>query len=366
VTAKLVWENMKHRPVRSLLSFLLIGVPVTLILTLVGLTHGMIADFQERQRGSGADIVVRGTNASAALSFGGATLPEGFVSFLQKQAHVKAAAGVVGHNIQLPLSMTGIDLPQFTAMSGDFTYLEGGPFHEPFDTIVDRYYAAERHVHAGDTITLINHPWRISGVVEGGKLSHIFVPIKTLQDLDSSTGKLSQVFLKLDNPANTSAVIEDLKKKLGPEYPIYSMEELTSMVSVNNIAGLREFTWVVVGIGVIIGFAVVCLSMYMAVLQRTREIGILKSLGGSNAFILQIILMEAMLMGVGGTALGIIMSFGANWLIRTLVPASIQMQIVVEWWPIALAITLASAGLGALYPGWSAARHDPIEALAYE
>ena len=134
----------------------------------------------------------------------------------------------------------------------------------------------------------------------------------------------------------------------------------------NNIGGLREFIWVIIAIGVIIGFAVVCLSMYMAVLQRTREIGILKSLGASREFILRVILVEALLLGVGGTVLGIVMSYGAWWLIHTFVPASIPMVIVYSWWPKAGLITLIGAAFGALYPGVSAARHDPIEALAYE
>jgi putative ABC transport system permease protein len=138
------------------------------------------------------------------------------------------------------------------------------------------------------------------------------------------------------------------------------------MYNVSNIAGLREFIVVIMSIGVIIGFAVVCLSMYMAVLQRTREIGILKSLGATQWFIMRVIVAEALILGVGGSILGIIFSFGAYWLIRTLVPASIPMVIVPSWWPIAGGITLAGAALGALYPGLSAARHDPIEALAYE
>jgi putative ABC transport system permease protein len=186
-----------------------------------------------------------------------------------------------------------------------------------------------------------------------------------LQELTSNTGKISQVYLKLDDPKNTGAVIDALKAKL-EDYPICSMDEFTSLFSVNNIAGLREFIGVIMSIGVIIGFAVVCLSMYMAVLQRTREIGILKSLGASQWFILRVIVAEALILGLFGSLLGIVFSFGAYWLIRTLVPASIPMVIVPSWWPIAAGITLVGAALGALYPGLSAARHDPIEALAYE
>jgi putative ABC transport system permease protein len=351
---------------RSLLSFLLIGVPVTLILALVGLTHGMQQDSERRARGTGADIMIRGTNAASAVSFSAASLPEKMQDFLGTQPHVRLTMGVVEHPIELPLRVTGVDIDQLNRMSGGIRYLEGGPFGSSKDMVVDKYYAAQRHIHVGDVITVMNTPWRISGVIEGGMLSHILVPIKTLQDLDASTGKLSYVYLKLDNPANTDSVKQYLKQKLGPEYPIWPMEDLESILSINNIQGVREFTFVVVAIGVVIGFAVVCLSMYMAVLQRTREIGILKSMGGSNGFILRIILIEAVILGVGGTILGIIMSFGAYWLIRTLVPASIPMVIVPSWWPIAGTVTLIGALGGALYPGLSAARHDPIEALAYE
>jgi len=364
VTGKLVLENLKHKPMRSLLSILLIGVPVTLILTLVGLSHGMLEDSAHRAQGIGADIFFR-PRGTSLLSLSGAPLPEKFVDYFEHWPHVKIATGVVVQTVQTPLVITGADLPKFNRMSGGFDYLEGGPLRRPDDILVDRYYAAQKHLHAGDSVEMLNHSWHVAGVIEGGKLARLVVQLKVLQDLLGATGGVSQIYLKLDNPANTAAVIQALKEKF-PDYPIYSMEELTSMYSVSSVAGLQEFIYVIMGIGVVIGFAVVCLSMYMAVLQRTREIGILKSLGASNGFILRIILVEAVALGIGGTLLGVGMSYGAWWLIRTLVPASIQMVIVPAWWPIAGAITLAGAALGALYPGLSAARHDPIEALAYE
>ena len=367
MTGKLVLENLKHRPVRSLLSILLIGVPVTLILCLVGLSHGFIEDSQKRARGIGADILMR-PKTSSILSLNGAPIPSQMVGFLAKQPHVAMATGVLSVTVEgVTLGATGINYEEFGRMSGGFTFRSGGAFQQSDDVIFDDYYANQTKAHVGDTITLLNSPWHVCGIMESGKLSHIVLPIATLQKRIENGGNVNQIYLKLDHPANTAATVKYLTNIPGLEgYPIYSMEEFTSLLNVNNIPALAGFIAVVMGIGVVIGFAVVCLSMYMAVLQRTREIGILKSLGASKGFILGIILSEAFFLGLGGTILGILMSYGAAALIHALKPASLPMIIVYEWWLYAGAITVVGALLGALYPGLTAAAHDPIEALAYE
>jgi putative ABC transport system permease protein len=186
----------------------------------------------------------------------------------------------------------------------------------------------------------------------------------TLQDIDA-TNKVAQIYVQADDPANIIPVKDQLQALL-KSYKVYTMAEITAMYNVDQIPAIKPFTVVVAAIGVVIGLTVVWLSMYMVVLQRTREIGILKALGASKAFILGIILIEAALLGAGGTILGVVFSFGAQWLIHTLVPASFQMAIAYAWWPRVAVITLAAAILGAFYPGLSAARQDPIEALAYE
>jgi putative ABC transport system permease protein len=367
VTAKLVIENLKHKPMRSLLSMFLIAVPVTLILCLVGLSQGMLADSARRARGIGADIMVRPPNTSV-LSLSGAPIPEKLVEAIQRQPHVELAIGMVAHLVTSATYVTGIDLPGFNRMSGGFKYVEGGPFRGPDDLIVDEFYAQQHKLHAGDYVTdVLNHRWHVSGVAEGGKLARLAVPMRTLQDLTGDTGRVSQIFVKVDRPANITDTLAELKKLL-PDYNIYTMEEFTSLLTVENVQGgaLSTFIDVMVGIGVVIGFAVVLLSMYMAVLQRTREIGILKALGASRWFILKIILAEAVVMGLGGTVVGIGLSFGARELIQLLYPASLTQAITPLWWPIAGGISLAGVLLGALYPGLSAAAQDPIEALAYE
>ncbi len=369
MTSRLVLANVKHQPMRSLLSALLIGVPVTLILTLVGLSHGMLADAADRTRGIGADVIIR-PKGSTLLSLRG-TIPYKYVPFFANEPHVKAAVGVLQEPTEgIAMTIAGIDLSRYTAALGGFKYATGHPLQSPDDILIDDYYARQKHAGVGSKVKVLNRWWHVSGIIQNGQMAHLVVDLHVLQEMMAATDQdqVNIVFLKLDSPANTDAVIDELKAdpKLGPEWQIYSTEALASAWTVDNMPGLSAFIYVVMGIGVVIGFFVVCLSMYMAVLQRTREIGILKSLGASKSFILRIILVESFLLGVAGTAVGIVLSFGSYYLIGALVPASIQMKIVPIWWPIAGGITMVGALLGALGPGLSAAASDPIEALAYE
>jgi putative ABC transport system permease protein len=370
VIVRLVWENIRFRPVRTLLSVLLIGVPVMLILTLVGVSQGFMDESKQRTRGVGADVMVKPPGSSFTTGSSGA-MPEKLVARLAEVPHVAQATGIVTVLAgKLWDSVTGIDYAAFKRMSGGFTFIEGddaNAFVHPDDMVVDSDYAAEQHpnLHLGSATKLLNRTWRVSAIVESGKLSHVFVPIAVLQELNNSPGRVSQIYLKLDDPKNIPEVIDAVQKLL-PEYGVYSIKEWIDLTSVDRIPAVGIFVNVIIGIGVFTGLIVVSLSMYMAVLHRTREIGILKSLGATKAFVMSLILWEAALMGLGGTIAGIALSFVSRAALKQFVPASLPQAIVPAWWPIVLGIALGSALLGAIYPGMIAVRHDPIEALAYE
>jgi putative ABC transport system permease protein len=363
VILKLVGENVRHRPLRTLLSVLLIAVPVTLILTLVGLSRGYLEDAAKRTRGVGADLIIRPPNSSM-MQFTGNTISPGIIDFIRKQPHIAIATGVVAYPFGGWNEVTGIIPDEFEKLTGGFTYLEGRGLQGLDDILFDTFYAEQTKAKVGQTVQVINHTWHLVGIIEPGKLSHLFVLASRLQELSASHG-YARVYIKLDDKHYLAEVKKNIEEKL-PGYPLYPMEELVSLISIDRIPYLKPFINVIIGVGVLIAFAVVSLSMYMAILQRTREIGILKSLGATRGFILQIIMVEAMFMALGGTILGIALSFGTRWAIMHLVPASLPQAIVPTWWPIAGAIVVGASILGSLYPGTIAVRHDPIEALAYE
>jgi len=245
-------------------------------------------------------------------------------------------------------------------------YVEGGPFQGPNDILVDDYIARQKHVKVGDTMEVLNHNFRVAGVVENGRGARKFLPLASMQDLIGAKDKASVFYVKLDDPANASAVVNEVKGQPGMEkYSVQSTEEYLSMMTPSRLPGFRPFIGVVIGVSVIIGFLVIFQSMYAAVMERTREIGILKAIGASKFYIVSAILRETGLLAVLGILLGIGFSFAASWAIRHRFPL-VQVVVTADWVLRSMLVAVAGAVAGALYPAFKAAGKDPIEALAYE
>ncbi len=114
-------------------------------------------------------------------------------------------------------------------------------------------------------------------------------PSATLQDIIGATGKASIFYVKLDDPNNADAVVREIKSIPGMEqYGVHSIKEYLSLMSSSSIPGLSTFIDVVIGISMVIGFIVIFQAMYAAVMERTREIGILKSLGAGKIYIVNV------------------------------------------------------------------------------
>jgi putative ABC transport system permease protein len=365
---KLIFANLIHRPLRSIISVLAVAIEVVMILSIVGIFMGMLNDQKQRTNGIGADLVVRPSNASFMNGVSGAPISIKLTDFLAKLPHVRVAAPVISN-----FSMTGsveilygVDYKSYDALK-PFVFLEGGPFQGPYDVIVDDVFArAEPGRHVGDNIMILNHSFRICGVVESGKGSRKLIPIDTMGQLIGADGKASVFYLKADTPANDNLIINEIHSTRGLEnYQAQTMSELLSLYTPSRFPGFDLALNVVITIAVIVGFLVIFQSMYTAVLERTREIGILKSLGSSKLTIVGVVLRETGLLAIAGVVLGIAATFGVRALLAFKFP-TFSFELTAEWLVRGALIAFAGAIMGALYPAWMAARKDPIDALAYE
>jgi putative ABC transport system permease protein len=370
---KLVIANLLHRPLRSLISITAVAIEVIMILSIVGIFMGMLNDQKQRTNGIGADLMMRASNTSVMNGVGGATLNLKITDVLQKLPHVTVVAPATWHmNTEGSIELVyGIDYPSFNALR-PFTFVSGGQFTGPNDAIVDDVFATSRNAQTGrlyavgDTINIVNQPFRISGIFEHGKGGRKLIPLDTMNSLTGSAGKASIFYIKTDDPANDQAVIDEIHAVKGlKDYPVQTMQEWMTEMTPDKIPGFNLALKVVTGIAVIVGFLVIFQSMYTAVLERTREIGILKSLGSSKLMIVSVVVRETVVMALAGVVLGILGTYVVQILLLRVFPTQ-HFEITAHWLMQGALIAFVGALCGSLYPAWMAARKDPIDALAYE
>lgn len=365
---KLVIGNLVHRPLRSIISAFAIAIEVIMILSIAAIMLGQLNGQRTSQSGIGMDMVVHPGAATNLIGMSGAAASIQVADVLRTLPHVEVVAPV---NVQLTSSSAsleniyGIDYASYNALR-PFVFVAGGPFQHPDDIIIDDYEAA-RGLKIGDTMQVLHHSFHICGIVMHGKGGRKFIPITTMNEIGGTPGKASMFYLRTENhPQFQNAVRKEILSTPGmQQYNIETLEELLANLSPEKLPGFNIGLRVVIGIAVLIGFLVIFQSMYTAVMERTREIGILKSLGASRLYIVTVVLRETGLLAISGIVVGV----GATYLMRVIFHykfPTLAFAVTPAWVATAVLIAFAGSMLGAFYPAIKAARKDPIDALSYE
>ncbi len=364
---KLVFGNLVHRPLRSLISVLAVAIEVIMILSIAAIMLGILNGGKTRTSGIGMDMFVRPATTGNLIGVTGAAAPIKVADILRKIPHVAVASPV---NIQLKMdnaveNIYGIDYATYNALR-PFVYLSGGPFERPYDVIIDDIFAATKNYKVGDTIPVLKHDFRICGIVEHGKGGRKLIPITTMGELTDTVGKASVFYLKLDDVSNEAVVRASILATPGMEqYDVQTLQEWLSVMTPDHIPGFNTALYVVSGIAVLVGFLVIFQSMYTAVMERTREIGILKSMGASRLYIVNVVLRESLMLTAAGIALGVASSYAMRSIFHASLP-TLDFDITPGWVLRGVLVAFVGSLLGAFYPAWKAASKDPIDALAYE
>jgi putative ABC transport system permease protein len=366
----MIIAGLKARPVRTSVSILAVALEVTLIVVIIGLVTGLVSEKAARTMGVGAEITVQPSGASIFMELSGNTLPLSLADkLMQDVPGIKAIAP-----IQLQINtkegietVFGIDPKTWDAVTGGFTWHGGRMFKGPDEVVVDNVWARSKVPEAkvGDTVEVLNHPYKVAGIVEQGKGARVYMSWEAASLITGQSDHFAVFYVKLKDPDSVKQVKHQIEAIL-PEYKVSDINDLVSlMTSAANIPGLNQFIRAVIFIALAIGVLVIFLSMYTTITERTREIGILRSLGASKAFIVGLIFQEAALISILGVVFGVGVSFLLRRVLTTVFPTLI-VDITFEWIAKASAFAILSGIIGAFYPSLKAASQDPVEALAYE
>jgi putative ABC transport system permease protein len=362
-------RNLKRRPARSMLTAIGVALAVGSFITLYGLSRSVYHNVQQSIDEHGGDLTVK-SRGSAAL-FGG-TLPESVGARIAKIPGIQAVAGEL-------ISLVPTDRDEQVLAAGwaedSFFWqnvpLEEGRLPHPGEhkvALVGIDLARSLQKHAGDTIGLLGQEFRIVGITRFNSIINrnlVVVPLADLQEATFRPGALTFLSVKLTHPEDPNAV-ERVSRD------IEALGNLTASRSENVLRNnsliglLRAVSSSMAWVALLMGVLMVLNTLLMAVLERTREIGILSAIGWSTERIMTALIVEGFILSAVGSAIGVVVGVAGAHLLGA-IPA-IGRYVAVEPTPTLIAVTalaaIASGILGSLYPAWLATRQSPAVALA--
>jgi putative ABC transport system permease protein len=357
----LITANLWSRKTRTIISVFAVAMGVILMLVINGISKGTMDDAINRTVSVGADFILQSSDTGMLFGLGSPTLPLKFADKLREIKGVGAVCPILAKTSAADLSLTfGIDLRSYDLFPGAFQLIEGKRSLAGNDIIIDELFAKTHSLKPGMQLEVHDHQFTVSGICRGSVVRKL-VPLTTFQSMMGTPDKVSVMFIKAA-PGTDLKELEAELRRVFNGYHLYTAQQLLEGM---KIPMLKQFTAAVILISMLISFMVILLAMYTTIFERTREIGILKSLGASRLFVVSMVLRESVIICV----LGVLLGTGVSEVIRKAITSAFPtLQVKMDLSQIALCCFLGIiAGLlGAIYPAFKAAKMDPVKALSYE
>jgi putative ABC transport system permease protein len=365
----LVFSNMMHRPARTAVSIIGIGVGVLLIIFTVGLANGSLRDKAKREGDVGAEIMFNAPGTRGLSGSEGMRLPVSMKSEIEQIEGVMVAVPIAQNTVPAEDNafgtrlVDGIDFDSYAQISG-IEVSSGRKFSDGAadEVMTDTAWLPQKKLKVGDTIKLYERDFKIVGTYEPSVGARVKIPLKTMQSQLGADDKASTILVKIKEGFTPEQVGQNLQAKF-PDNQIILTKELEG-IYMQSLPSLNIFLNVVIGVAGAISALIILLTMYTTVSERTRQIGVLKSLGMSNPGIAWTIVQEAMLISLCGVIVGVLLTL----ILKLAMSKWTTLTVQIEWQTILIvALIGALSGIfGALYPAMRAARLDAVEALSYE
>jgi ABC-type antimicrobial peptide transport system permease subunit len=363
----LTLRNLWRRRTRTLLTVLGIGAGIATIVAFQGLGEGMSDGYTDIAMGSEIDLMALEADAS---DMGYSTIDERVGARLAGLAEITGVAGTgfaFTSTEEMPIFILWGYNPREFAIN-HFKIVEGEPLTTNRQMLLGRQAAENMGTEIGGTIRVLDSSFRVVGIFETGVPFEEVGGVITLRDAQRLAGRPHQVTMygiKLRDPKQA----EEVKAYLDTNFPEIDVS-LTSEFAENipDMQAMDQMVSQIAFLAILIGGVGMLNTMLMSVLERTREIGVLRALGWRRRQVVGMILREALVLGLIGGIAGILLGMGFAWLLLQIpmVQGMIEPIYTAGLLITAVVVALVTGVLGALYPAWRATKMQPIEALRYE
>ena len=391
---RMAFDSIKQRKLRSSLTVLGIVIGIAAIIALVSIGEGTNAAVNEALGSLGANtIFVASGGGGGGFGMSGATesLAKKDLNDVQSTRGVEAAVGIfvksspVTFKDQIKvLSFFGVDSKESQKFFTDIgiVQVDQGRFFKPGEkhvVVIGNVIAAKSFdtaLKVNDKLTVNGEKVQVIGVLkETGQSTYDSIIISPIEDVQSATEKdhYTIIFARVNDPNNIDEIASSIQKKMDDAhgkkvFQVYTAKQLTEQIgAVTNmlslvLGGIAGIALVVAGIGI-------ANTMYMSIMERTREIGIMKAIGASNRNVLEIFLMEAALIGIIGGIVGDLVGTGLSEALGVVLKSyglSFSTKVTPELLGLGVLFSVGVSVLFGFLPARKAAKLRPIEALRYE
>ncbi len=370
----LAYKNVVRRRFRTLLTVGGLSAAVASVVALVGIANGFARSFNDVYASHGVDIVVSRKGAADRLS---SAMQESFVEKFRRIEGVERASGFLAETMSLEeigaygVPTIGIRFDSPLLLDYEISAGRGLQRGDRKVVLLGSQLAPRLEQRVGEKVVFFeDEEFEVVGIFESHSAwenGSMIVPLEELQRLSDRSGQITFANIVVaGRPAE-----RDVKKVVGLieaiDDRLAAMPTRDFVESDTRIRIASSMAWMTSSIALVIGAIGMLNTMMMSIFERTQEIGILKAVGWSRKRIVAMVLLEASLLSVAASMLGIAGGVFGTWCLSRLpyvagiISASIDGTVVVQGLAIAIGVGL----LGAAYPAYRAARLMPTESLRH-
>jgi len=401
-TIKYAMDNLRSRKIRSWLTVLSILIGIMAIFTIISFGEGLKKYMDDIAEEMGTDKI-----SIQAKGFA----PPGSSSIRITESNIKKAESVVGVEKISPMLMKQLEVSDKKEGKGVFVYVIGMmwrsdhiEFIEDMSTIEidsgrrlspgEKYKAVlgynyqlpdkvfKKPVRLRDNIYIGDQKFRVVGfytaVGNPADDSNVYLSLDTAKEMFEIEDEYDWVVVQVGAEKDTKAIAEKIdneirkdrgQKKGAEDIQVSTFEEMFEMF--NNIVNILNASLIMIAlISVIVSAINIANTMYTSVLERTKEIGIMKAVGAQNRDIMLIFIIESGMLGMVGGAIGIFI----GWLISSVGGAYLDsagygfLQPYFPWWLIvgSILFSFVVGMVAGTAPAVQASKKKPVDALRYE
>lgn len=371
---KLILKNPFRNKTRSLLAIIGIAIGIATIVALGLITASLEQSTETTLKDGSAEITVSKIGSGMTSS---SIINESYVDELSKVEGVEKTAGLLETTVVDPSNTDGSN------NFGDILYgakvdsldvvginnVNGSKYNEnENEIIVGKSLAEEKNYSVGSKVDVYGNEFKVTGIYETGSMlydSAMFTGLGKLQNVTDNAGKISSVSVKIKKDANLTTVNDKIKSQYNNTLSTITTEEMAR--TIDDTLGMITFaTTAIEALAIIIGGLGVINTMMMTVFERTREIGVLKSIGWTKKRILCMIMGESIVLTIISGIIGSIVGVLAVLLLFKVGGDDMELAFSVGVFVKAFAVAFIVGIIGGLYPAIKASNLSPTEALRYE